>query len=525
MKTRNILLTVSAALLSSLLTVSCSHLLDIDQKGVLNYETYYQTDEQIEAADIAMYLEVRGWMFNAKLAKAMFTDDNYCGGAMRGDNADLQAMNEFTFDAEESYIEGMFSTYYSLIYKANVILGHVDEEQGDVARQARAEARVFRAFAYFDLISMWGNPPLVDHELAPSEYNKPNGTSEELWGLVVSDLTQAIDSGCLVSKTGVNDNSTWRVTREFAEALLGKAYLWMATELKDNSYFAKAAAEFDKVISSGLYALVTDMDVYAHPVSGANKHNSESVFESNFIYDANNAWQNFGMYHLMIGWRTDRFSTLGTTGHASTGWGFRCPTKGLYDAFVSDEGVNGKRLNATILTFDQVTGKGAVIANSMINDGYFYWKQIPLEADIDNGTYGYGYSANCLWMRYAEVLLCAAEAHFMAGNTATATNYLNMIRNRAGLADIPASLDAIKLEKRLELCAEGVRFQDLLRWGEGSRMAGNGSKYPTMQPNGIVTYTDCGNSVNGFKAGKHEHLPYPATEIRLNSEIVQNPGW
>lgn len=524
MKTSNIFLTAIAALLS-LVAVSCSHLLDIDQKGVLNYDTYYQTDEQIEAANVAMYLEVRGWMFNVKLAKSMFTDDNYCGGAMRGDNADLQMMNEFTFDAEESYIEGMFTTYYSLIYKANVILGHVDENLGDMAKLARAEARVFRAFAYFDLITMWGNPPLVDHELDPSEYNMPNGTTEDLWNLVVDDLTQAINSGYLVSKTSVNDNATWRVTREFAQALLGKAYLWMATDLKDNSYYAKSAAEFDKVIGSGLYALVTDMDVYAHPVTGDRKHNSESVFESNFIYDVNNAWQNFGMYHLMIGWRTDRFSSLGTSGHASTGWGFRCPTKDLYDDFVKDEGVDGKRLNATIKTYDQLIAMGAVPFNSMINEGYFYWKQIPLEADVDNGTYGFGYSANCLWMRYAEVLLCAAEAHFMAGNTSAASQYLNQIRSRAGLSDITATLDAIKLEKRLELCAEGVRFQDLLRWGEGSRMAGNGTKYPTMQPNGIVSYTDCGNSVNGFKAGKHERLPYPATEIRLNSEIVQNPGW
>lgn len=524
MKTRN-LIKVAAAAILSLTAISCSDLLNIDQKGVLNYDTYYQTDEQIEAANVSMYLEVRGWQFNVKLSKEMFTDDFYAGGAMRGDNPDLQAMNEFYFDAEESYIEGMFTTYYTLIYKANVILGHVDESKGDMAKLARAEARVFRAFAYFDLITMWGNPPIVDHELDPSEYNVPNGSTADLWNLVVTDLTTAIESGYLKEKTSVSDNTTWRVTKQFAQALLGKAYLWMATELKDDSYYAKAAAEFDNVVKSELYELVTDMDVYAHPTSSANKLNSESIFESNYIYDSNNSWQNFGMYHLMVGWRTDRFTSLGATGHASLGWGFRCPKKDLYDSFVAVEGASGKRLNATILTYDQLVSKGAAIANSMINDGYFFWKQIPLESDIDNGTYGYGWSANCQWMRYAEVLLCGAEAHFMAGNTSKASEYLGKIRTRAGLGSTTVTLDAIKLEKRLELCGEGTRFQDLLRWGEGSKMASNGDTYPTMAANGTVTYSSCGNSTFGFKVGKHEHLPYPATEIRLNSEIKQNVNW
>jgi len=527
MKTRNIILTLAAAALS-LTAVSCSDLLDIPQKGVLNYETYYQTDEQIETANIALYLEVRGWQYNVKLSKACLTDDFYSGGADRGDNKNFEALNEFTFDAEEDYVQNMFTTYYTCIYKANVILGHVDENISDVAKRARAEARVFRAFAYFDLITMWGNPPLVDHELSPSEYNVPNGSTEDLWNLVVDDLTTAISSGYLVEKSSVTDNTTWRITKQFAQALLGKAYLWMATELNDNSYYAKAAEQFDAVVSSGKYALVTDWDVYHKMTSGANKHNCESVFESNYIYDANNSWQNFGMFHLMIGWRTDRFATLGTAPIASLGWGFRIPKKELYEAFVADEGADGARLNATILTYDQLQDQfGASImgGSTVVNDGYFMWKGIPLAEDIDPGTYNYCISANCLWMRYAEVLLCGAEAHFMAGNTSKASEYLNQVRTRAGLANITATLDAIKLEKRLELCAEGTRFQDLLRWGEGSKMADNGTSYPVMSSNGSVEYRSCNNAVNGFKTGKHEHLPYPATEMRLNSEIVQNPGY
>ena len=74
MKTRNLILSVMAAV-CSFAAVSCSDMLDIPQKGVLDYNTYYKTDDQILSADVAMYLEVRGWEYNVKLCKAMLTDD------------------------------------------------------------------------------------------------------------------------------------------------------------------------------------------------------------------------------------------------------------------------------------------------------------------------------------------------------------------------------------------------------------------------------------------------------------------
>ena len=515
MKTKHILLTAVAAF-CALVAVSCSDLLDIPQHGVLDYNTYYQTDDQITSANVALYLEVRGWEYNVKLCKAMFTDDFWAGGSMRGDNTDLEHLNEFTFDAEQDYIQNMFTTYYTLIYKANVILGHVDEEKGAVARQARAEAKVFRAFAYFDLKTMWGNPPVVDHELAPSEYNVPNGTDEELWALMEKDLTEAIASGALAEKTGVNDADTWRVTKQFAQALLGKVYLWQGKN-------AEAAAQFDAVVSSGKYQLFSD---YETLFRSENKHNCESLFESNRIHDDNNSWQNFSLMALMTNWRMDKMNWPSDTPIMNTGWGFRVPTKSLYDDFVKDEGENGYRLNCSLKTLDQLNSElGITLKSPVIGEGYFMWKLRILASERGMSS-DYVYAANTLWMRYAEVLLCGAEAHLAAGNTAKATEYVNMIRSRAQLpAKSSVTLDDIKLEKRLELFGEGTRFQDLLRWGEGARMADNGKQYPQLQVNGQVTWVSCGNPAYGFKSGKHEKLPYPATEIRLNSNIQQNPGY
>lgn len=515
---KNTILKISAIAASLLACVSCADKLDISQHSVLNYETYYNTDEQINSASAAMYLELRGADFNALLCKNMLTDDFYAGGAQRGDNYDLELLNEFTFDSESSYVENMFKTFYSLIYKANVVLGHVNPEGSAIAKMAIAEAHVFRAYAYFELISMWGNPPLVDHELLPSEYSCPNGTTEELWALVESDLNEAINSGSLTEKSGLNDSATWRVTKQFAQAILGKAYLWQ------NKY-KEAAAEFDKVVESRKYDLYRGN--YGDMRLVSEKHNCESMFESNKVFDTNNLGQNFSLYYLMTNYRTDKMDGVQQSNIMNTGWGFCVPTKDLYDAFVKNDGENGYRLTETMKTLDQLkqaTGITITPGKSMISEGYFMWKTRVLKETTDDGDFTN--HSNTMWMRYAEVLLCGAEAHLNAGNQAKALEYVNAIRSRARLSTLSSvTLEQIKTEKRLELCGEALRYQDLIRWGEAeSAMKDNGKVFPLLSANGSVAYTESGNAKAGFKP-RNNRLPYPATEQRLNSNLTQNEGY
>ena len=108
-----------------------------------------------------------------------------------------------------------------------------------------------------------------------------------------------------------------------------------------------------------------------------------------------------------------------------------------------------------------------------------------------------------------------------------ALQYVNKIRERAQLPALTSiDMEAIKTEKRLELCGEGLRFQDLVRWGDAyDRLKEKGKDYPTLEPNGTVNYVSSGRSEYGFKKGKHERLPYPFTETMLNKAIQQNPGY
>ena len=522
MKTKYILLSFLTAVLA---LSSCDSLLDIPRKGAIDYDTYYKTDDEIESGAITMYSDVRSWYYNVMLVKNIICDDYYAGGANHGDNVDMDALGEFGFNSETGQIKSTFSGYYTLIYHANVIIGHIDPAQSEAAARAVAEAHLFRGWAYFELITLWGNPPIVDHELDPSEYAQPNASTEDLWALVESDISYAINSGMLAQKTSVNDNTTWRATKQFAQALLGKAYLWMAWALGDNAYYKKSADLFAAVVNSGLYDLFT-AGPYGDQRHTQYKMNCESLFESIRVNDLDNQMDNFDFYGAMVSWRSSGSEmTIPSEVSMTGGWGFMVPTVELLETFEQYEGKNSYRRTETLKTYEELREMGVIWNLTTLSTGIFNWKGRFMPEEIS--FYGMVNTKNPLWMRLAEVLLCGAEASLMAGDQATALQYVNRVRTRAQLPALSSvDLETIKTEKRLELCGEGQRFPDLLRWGDAAaRLKDMGKDYPKMEPNGSVSYESSDRAVYGFKTGKHEHLPYPYAEITLNQNIQQNPGY
>ena len=521
MKTKYIVLSLLTAVLA---LSSCNRLLDIPRKSVIDYDTFYKTDDEIESAGITLYSDVRGWYYNVMLVKNILSDDYFSGGAARGDNAQMDALGDFAFNSESEQVEGSFKGYYSLIYHANVIIGHIDPEQSKAAAQAVAEAHLFRAWAYFELITLWGNPPIVDHELAPSEYKQGNGSTEDLWKLVEDDLTYAINSNALAQKSSVNDQTCWRATKQFGQALLGKAYVWMATELNDNSYYQKAADLLNAVVDSKLYDLFTE-GAYGDQRNPQYKMNCEDLFESIRVNDLDNQWDNFDFYGAMISWRASSGEMEIPEDVASPGWGFMVPTEELLAAFEKWEGKDSYRRTQTLKTYNELQAMGVKWNMQTLSTGIYTWKGRFLVEEV--AYYGMISTKNPLWMRFAEVLLLGAEANLQAGNVNKATEYVNRVRTRAQLPALNGvTLNDIKMEKRLELCGEGVRYQDIQRWGDAYELLKDAGKvYPVMQPNGSVEYITTGRSEYGYKQQKHEHLPYPYTETMLNENCEQNPNY
>ncbi|MDR0961646.1 MAG: RagB/SusD family nutrient uptake outer membrane protein [Mediterranea sp.] len=516
---------IAALLLACVATTSCESELDIPKHGNLGgMDLFYKTDADAESALASVYLSWRDAQYNWYFLKNALADDAWAGGGQRGDNADVEKLNEYTFGTEHGLISGVYTSMYSIIYNANLILDNVADDT-DVKKRARAEAKYFRAWAHFELVTLWGTAPAIDHVLNASEYRQPNSTPEATWTLIETDLTEAVSSGALHSKSNVNDNETGiRVTKEAAQALLGKSYLFQGK-------WSEARQALDAVISSKLYDLYRGD--YGDILKSKSNNNTESIIEMQVPFDMNN--QVFNFYNLMVGWRFDQmdasnvnpaYSDLAT----DAGYGFMNPRKTLYDAFVAREGADGYRLNQTMKTYaflrDEI--RLPIRSGSSVygNEGYFYWKNriLASESMLAIPNFRAAQAGNLRVMRYAEVLLLAAEAHLNGGDAGKAADYVNQVRTRAKLSTLGSvTMDDVKIEKRLELCDEGCRYQDLVRWGEAKSVLGQqGKEIPNFNGTQItVAFT---NTSYGFQ-DKHTLLPIPGREILLNNNITQNPGW
>ena len=496
---------IFACIIGVLLFSSCENQLSVEQQGATSVETFYKTDADAEEAIAAVYYQWRSLAWSDFFLKNCLSDDIHSGGGSRGDNSTYEQLNEYQFSTSNSTISDYFSGLYVVIYRSNLVINNFTDES-DTKKTCIAEAKVARAWAYFNLVTLWGSVPLVTTSLSADEYQQPNGVLSEIWTQIESDLSEAIASGILPEKSSTIDKTIGaRVTKQYAMALLGKSQLFQG---KNND----AATTLKSVINSGKYALIAD---YGNVLRTVEDFGSENLFEVNSINDGDNAFtQGTAYLGNMYGWRSDKISLIGYWSGVHNlypgGWGFINPTETLYYAFVEMEGATGYRLNNTIKTYDQVKIIGAPTAPVTINsgsslyghDGYFNWKWRFLGSEVIANSYGYATDNNYRIMRYAEVLLLAAEACFQSGDQTSALNYVNQIRTRAQLPTLSTiSLDDIKKEKRLELCMEMVRFQDLVRWGDAATALANCGKQIPIFDGTTVTYPYT-NDTYGFKNWK-----------------------
>jgi hypothetical protein len=517
------------ALLSILLiNTGCENHLQIVQPGATSIENFYKTDKDAEEAIAAVYASWRASLYGQFWLKNLLSDDIICGGGSRGDNSMYEQVNEYNFGAASTTVSSPFAQYYNAIYLSNLIINRIEPDT-DIKKRVVAEAKTIRASVYFDLVTLWGSVPLVTTELSPDEYQQPNADKNALWQLIEQDYSDALGSNLLPKKgTGSNLTEPARLTEDAARALLGKAQLFQGKH-------AEALTNLSKVISDSRHSLLPD---YGNVLRTVSDFSSESVFEFNSIGDNNNAFeQGNTLWGIMNGYRSDKLNLSGyfTGGHPiyPSGWGFGNPSAKLHQAFVDEEGVDGYRLNHTIKTYKQLNAMSITLnAGSSLygNEGFFNWKHRYIGSEVIEASFGFSTTANFRVLRYGEVLLLAAEAAVQSGNSGQALTYINQIRSRAKLKALESvSLENIKKEKRLELCFEGVRFQDLVRWGDTHHLENQGQKVPVfmgLNSDGShqVTYPYT-NSAFGFKKGKHELLPFPEHEMNVNKNIKQNPGW
>lgn len=554
MKTRYLLYTLALAATMS----SCESKLDIPQQGTLNMDTYYQTDEDAQEALAALYGQWASCFVNADyMNKVLLADDCFTGGNGPSDGGDRAGFSRAFYDANCGLVKSMYSGYYTTINRANLVLDNfADVADSDIKKQAVAEARFFRAYCYMELVTLWGNPPLVTRVLSSSEGKVSNTPASETWAFIESELEAIINSGDLTEKQSNTDTQAGvRPTKQTAQAYLGKAYLIQGK-------YAEALTQFKAVINSGKYALATGDD-YANLFHLKGNYSSEYLLSNNTVQNASNGYYISWTFAILNNWiwgnskfrvydEAKFYQFCGYDAETTLGYGFFNPTSKLAEVFVAIEGKDGYRLNKTILSHDKMHDVvGAWLqgdSQHFEHTGWYRYKLLSRKSDQYPYTAWGGCAMNLPAMRYAEVLLMAAEAGFKTGDP-EAVGYFNQVRVRAQAPTVSAlTMDVIQNEFFVETCFEGHRYQDLQRWDKNgdidmtSVLADKGKKnvyFTTQQPKSddkyerIATefeydswlyYVPATESRAGFSAYE-KLLPYPQTELDVNPNIVQNEGW
>lgn len=392
-----------------------------------------------------------------------------------------------------------WSCYYAAIFRANVVLEHVDdvkEASEKIIRRSVAEAKFLRAYAYFMLVNIWKDVPFYLENLSAAEaYDVKLTNSDTILNQVERDLLFAagLDENLNeVGEQGLFQKGTYemgRATKGAAMAMLARVYLYR--QKWDN---AKKMAQ--KVMDIGIYELEED---YGANWDNLDENGKESIFELQF--KANQQFQNQSWQMNVGNWIHSFTSTPPFDPSGNAGWSIIIPAEhvpGLH--------TNGD-LRRKINVFVQgdiypyaPEGKQDYFPNGVtgtnmakyIIRNHFNQPEQPNYGDSD---------LNMLLIRYAEVLLIYAEASYELGETAVAFDYLNKIRNRAGLDALSSSdidfKEALIEERRIEFFGEGHRFFDLRRWEMDMEILGK------------LGYGE-----------EDRYLPYPQQELDINPDLI-----
>jgi hypothetical protein len=495
MKKLNIYL--SALIMGVLLLNSCSKSwLDVEPKGTSLEANYYKNAEEAFNGLVAAYDPLGaecGKTYSNKIGPLnSASDDCYAGGGSSSDVPAWQVWNNYTIDAATGIQADFWSRNFTGVYRANILISKLPGVTMDKTLKARftAESKFLRAYFYFDLVRLFKNVPLITVPLTPSEFfNITQAKPEVVYLQIEKDLNEAI----LDLPETVAPGENGRASKFAAIALLGKVILYQ----NNDSRMIEAADLFELVNTSANYALQSDFGMIFRP---DNKFNSESVFEIVHTAKAMSGWESWpnfegNVFTQMCGPR----AYTGVTYVA--GWGFNPITPELVAVMKKDP-----RYKYTIVNVDSMKTAGLCnYEKGFQNTGYFVAKFAPLQEFYSTigGDPVLNYPNDVMEIRLADTYLMEAEALVRgSGNTAKAQDYLDRVRARVGLAPVPATLDNIKLERRLELATEGHRWFDLVRWGDAPAAL----------------------SAKGFIAGKNEILPIPLAEL-TNTKLVQNPNY
>jgi hypothetical protein len=563
---------------SALLVTSCQDdFLDVPATGSLS-NAQLATKAGVEGSLIGAYAALNGVFGNRFEGPNHWVTGSVVGGEANkgtdpGDYSSINPVQRFETDPTQGDLNSLWRGRYEGISRCNATLVLLSEatdvSAGDAARIA-GEARLLRGHFYFDLKKHFNSIPYFDETVPAADISSiPN--SPDVWSQIEADFQFAYDN--LPETQG----QAGRVNKWAAAAYMGKAKLYQGK-------WAEAKQWFDNVMANGVtvnglkYALLDD---YAEIYNAENDQHAEAIFDvesannsgnvanANYFDDLNYPY-NTGAdgpgnccgffqpsFYLVNAFRTaDGLplldgSFLDPANEVKNDYGVEAS-----DAFEPDQGSLDPRLDHSvgrrgIPYLDWIAHPGkAWIRNQPYAGPYspkkyvYYRSQEGSFTDASSWTRGYALM-NYTIIRYADVLLMAAEAEVELGNLETARELVNQVRARAAnqdhwvknpdgsdaanyqislyndaWTDAATARNAVRFERMLELSGEGHRFFDLVRWGIADSALNEYLDYE-----GQILVTKFGGA--SFVSGKNEYYPIPQTQIDIQGSdvLTQNPGY
>jgi hypothetical protein len=423
--------------------------------------------------------------------------DDAIKGSTTGDLADAgQIMDQYQYTKDHWLMNANWDGHYNFINACNDVLFEIDSlhltDPGSIIN--KAEASFFRAYAYFDLVRDYGEIPKIDFKIHNiGDGNKPKSPISQIYALIDTDLQFAAANLPL----NWTNQFPGRLTKGTANTLSAKTMLYRQN-------WSGALAKCEEVINSNQYSLLSS---YINFFKESGENSSESILEVQNYVSANGS---LGYYNNL-----NNVQGVRGSGDWDLGWGFNVPSAALETSYESGD----PRKGATILYSGQADGiyGGSVPPAPPLAQPYWNKKVYTDPARRAATGIRFGHWLNIRLLRYADVLLMAAEAANEIGgaaNTTKALAYLELVRKRArnGAAVLPQVTttdqvqlrNAIKKERRAEFAMEYERFYDLVRWGDAATVLG-----PL-----------------GYQHPKCQYYPIPQAAIdRSGGVLIQNPLW
>jgi hypothetical protein len=466
-----------------LINWSCKKsLLNLQSKSNYDYNTYFNNSNALNQATIATYATLLHDGLWSREFYFIFDLLGYDAKKTTNMQGDLAQLANYNFGTNQTQLGQLWNALYRLIFRANVVIDRANAWNPTVsadvqnAKQYVAEVKFLRAYAYFNIVTLWGRAPLITaYDSVVNNNYFPRSSTNAIWTFVEKDLTEAA-ADLPVTYNAATDLG--RATKGAAQSLLGKAYLY-------EQKWSSAQTTLNEVVQSGTYSLDPSYD---NLFSTTNQSSPENIFQI-----MNAPWTDWGIgnqYYVFGGQETwggkathsDRAQEYGfkdwwnvyVTTTAVNAFHYPSPADGVtpyVDPRAASTFYGNKPSGGDTLYCQQCSsGSLSYPFNASDPQGDYSWKKYEYYNLVS--SYGGPQSPiNGQVIRYADVLLMLAESYIQQGNAGSEPLALiNQVRARVKavpyttLVDQTSALNIIIRERQLEFTGEQSRYFDLLRW-------------------------------------------------------------